>query len=66
MPIYIWKGINSYGDKRKGEIEAPDQAAALAHVKRLRIKDPVIKEKPKDLLENIALFKPFSPDSFPL
>lgn len=58
MPIYIWKGINSYGDKRKGEIEAPDQAAALAHVKRLRIKDPVIKEKPKDLLENISLFKP--------
>ena len=58
MPIYIWKGINSYGDKRKGEVEAPDQAAALAHIKRLRIKDPVIKEKPKDLFENIALFKP--------
>lgn len=58
MPIYIWKGINSQGDKRKGEIEAPDQAAALAHVKRLRIKDPVIKEKPKDLLENISFFQP--------
>lgn len=58
MPIYIWKGINSYGDKRKGEVEAPDQAAALAHVKRLRIKDPVVKEKPKDLLENISFFQP--------
>jgi type IV pilus assembly protein PilC len=58
MPIYIWKGINSYGDKRKGEVEAPDQAVALAHVKRLRIKDPVIKEKPKDILESIAFFKP--------
>jgi type IV pilus assembly protein PilC len=58
MPIYTWKGINSYGDKRKGEIEAPDQAAALAHVKRLRIKDPVIKEKPKDLFENISFFQP--------
>ncbi len=58
MPVYIWKGINSYGDKRKGEIEAPDQVAALAHVKRLRIKDPIIKEKPKDLLENIAFFQP--------
>jgi type IV pilus assembly protein PilC len=58
MPIYTWKGINSYGDKRKGEIEAPDQAAVLAHVKRLRIKDPVIKEKPKDLLENISFFQP--------
>lgn len=58
MPIYTWKGINKYGDKRKGEIEAPDQVAALAHVKRLRIKDPVIKEKPKDIFKNISLFQP--------
>ena len=58
MPIYAWKGINSYGEKRKGEVEAPDQAAAIAHVKRLRIKEPVIKEKPKDLLADIAIFQP--------
>lgn len=58
MPAYIWKGKNSYGEKRKGEIEAPDQAAALAQVKRMRITDPVIKEKPKDLFENIAIFQP--------
>lgn len=49
---------NSRGEKRKGELEAPDQAAALAHLKRLRISDPVVKEKPKDILENVALFKP--------
>lgn len=58
MPVYVWKGINSQGVKRKGEVESPDQAAALAHVKRLRIQDIVIKEKPKDLFENIAFFKP--------
>ncbi len=58
MPVYVWKGKNSYGDKRKGEIEAPDQASALAQVKRLRISDPVVKEKPKDLFENIEIFKP--------
>ena len=58
MPVYIWKGKNSYGEKRKGEIEAPDQTAALAQVKRLRISDPIIKEKPKDLLASISLFKP--------
>ncbi len=58
MPIYTWKGINSYGEKRKGEVEAPDQVAALAHIKRLRIKDAVIKEKPKDIFENISFFKP--------
>lgn len=58
MPVYIWKGKNSYGEKRKGEVEAPDQKAALAQVKRLRISNPVVKEKPKDLLENISFFKP--------
>jgi type IV pilus assembly protein PilC len=58
MPVYIWKGVNSQGVKRKGEVESPDQAAALAHVKRLRIQDIIIKEKPKDMFENIAFFKP--------
>ncbi len=58
MPIYTWKGINTYGDKRKGEVEATDQSAALAHVKRLRIKSPVIKEKPKDIFANISFFQP--------
>ena len=58
MPVYIWKGKNSLGEKRKGEVEAPDRAAALAQVKRLRIADPVIKEKPKDLLAGVAFFQP--------
>lgn len=58
MPVYIWKGKNSAGDKRKGEIEAPDQASALAQIKRLRMSDLVIKEKPKDLLANISFFQP--------
>jgi type IV pilus assembly protein PilC len=58
MPVYVWKGKNAYGEKRKGEVEAPDQAAALAQVKRLRIANPVVKEKPKDLLANISFFKP--------
>lgn len=58
MAVYIWKGVNSQGVKRKGEVESSDQAAALAHVKRLRIQNIILKEKPKDLLENFAFFKP--------
>ncbi len=58
MPVFIWKGVNSQGVKRKGEVESSDQAAALAHVKRLRIQNIIIKEKPKDLFANIAFFKP--------
>ena len=58
MPAYIWKGKNSQGEKRKGEIEAPDQSAVLAQLKRLRIVNPVIKEKPKDLFANVPFFHP--------
>jgi type IV pilus assembly protein PilC len=58
MPVYIWKGKNSAGEKRKGEVEAPDQAGALAQIKRFRLTDVVIKEKPKDLFENVSFFKP--------
>ena len=58
MPVYVWKGKNSLGERRKGEVEAPDKAAALAQVKRLRISNPVIKEKPKDLLAGVAFFQP--------
>ncbi len=58
MPVYVWKGKNSYGEKRKGDIEAVNEAAALGQLKRLRIENPKIKEKPKDLFENIAIFQP--------
>ncbi len=58
MPVYVWKGTNSYGEKRKGEIETVDESAVRSQLKRLRISNFKIKEKPKDLLENIAIFKP--------
>lgn len=58
MPVYVWKGKNSYGEKRKGKIEAVNEAAALGQLKRLRIENLKIKEKPKDLFENITIFKP--------
>lgn len=58
MPIYIWKGINIHGEKRKGQIEAVDEAGVRAHLKRLRIEETSIREKPKDLLENVKFFRP--------
>jgi type IV pilus assembly protein PilC len=58
MPVYIWKGKNTYGERRKGELEAVDQAAAMSQLKRMRISEPKVKEKPKDLFENIPLFQP--------
>ncbi len=58
MAIYIWKGKNIYGEKRKGEMEAPDEAVVAAHLKRLKIENPKIREKPKDLFENISFLQP--------
>ncbi len=34
MPAYIWKGKNSYGEKRKGTIEALNKEAAISHLKK--------------------------------
>ena len=58
MPHFIWKGKNSYGEKRKGVIEAPNIDSARGHLKKIRITPTKLKEKPKDLFENIEMFKP--------
>jgi type IV pilus assembly protein PilC len=58
MPYFNWKGKNSYGEKRKGVIEAPNIEAARAHLKKIRVTPTKLKEKPKDLFENIAFFQP--------
>jgi len=58
MPVYIWKGINSYGEKRKGKLEAQDETVARGMLKRMRIDVTAIKPAPKDIFENIAFFQP--------
>jgi len=58
MPVFLWKGKNSYGDKRSGQYEANDEAAVSAYLKKLRITPTSIKAKPKDMFENIGLFQP--------
>ena len=58
MPIYVWKGKNSFGERRKGEIEAVDEAGVRAQLRRMRIENPTVKLKPKDIFENIKLFQP--------
>ncbi|HBH29133.1 MAG: type II secretion system F family protein [Desulfofustis sp. PB-SRB1] len=57
MPVYVWRGKNQYGEKRKGEVEAATPEAAATAVKRLRISEAKIKEKPKDLLENVSFLQ---------
>ena len=58
MPVYIWKGVNSYGENRKGKIDAPTEGAAEAMLRKTRITVSTLKEAPKDIFENIAIFQP--------
>ncbi|MFO7607484.1 MAG: type II secretion system F family protein [Desulfurivibrionaceae bacterium] len=58
MPVYIWKGKNSYGDKRNGKYEANDEAAVYAYLKKVRITPSSVKEQPKDILAGISFFQP--------
>lgn len=58
MPIYMWKGVNSYGEKRSGKVELANEAMVQAHLKKMRITPSLIKEAPPDLLANLSFMKP--------
>ena len=58
MPIYLWQGQDRKGIIHKGELEAADQDAAQAQLRRMQIKPTKIKKKPKDLFENVSFLQP--------
>jgi type IV pilus assembly protein PilC len=58
MPIYVWKGVNTKGVKRKGKMEAQDERQVEGMLKRIRVSPTSIKPAPKDLFENIKFLQP--------
>lgn len=58
MPVFIWKGENRKGTTQKGEIEAPHERAVRAQLGRMQIKPTKIKQKSKDLFENVSFMQP--------
>ena len=58
MPVFIWKGEDRKGTTQKGEIEAPNERAVRAQLGRMQIKPAKIKQKPKDLFENVSFMQP--------
>ncbi len=58
MPVYLLKGKDSKKRSRKGEMKALSKEAVRAHLTRLKIVPAKIKEKPKDLFENVAFMQP--------
>ncbi len=58
MPVFIWQGEDKKGTTQKGEIEAPNESAVRAQLGRMQIKPTKIKNKPKDLFENVSFLQP--------
>lgn len=58
MAVYIWEAKTGKGEKRSGELEAPDETTVRVQLRRLQLTPTKIKKKPKDLLGNIKFLKP--------
>ena len=58
MPIYQWVVITKRGRKLKGELDAPNENIALSNLKKRNFTVKKLKEKPKDIFENVSFMKP--------
>ena len=58
MAVYQWTGKNIKGKIQKGEMEAASEQAVKSHLARLRITPTRVKEKPRDIFENVAFLQP--------
>ncbi|MDP2839832.1 MAG: type II secretion system F family protein [Syntrophales bacterium] len=58
MPIFLWQAEAKKGESKKGEIDAADEAAVRGQLRRQGYKTITVKQKPKDLFENIAFLQP--------
>ena len=57
MPIFIWEGTTKNNEIKKGEIEAADENAVRAIMRRQGFKTIEVKKKPKDLAEYLPFLK---------
>ncbi|MES0362764.1 MAG: type II secretion system F family protein [Desulfobacteria bacterium] len=58
MPVFTWKGEDRSGAAQKGEIEAPHEHSVRAQLRRMQIKPTKVKQKGKDLFENVSFMQP--------
>jgi len=58
MPVFLWTGKDKAGKVQKGEMEALSQQAVKSHLTKIRITPTRVKEKPKDIFENVAFLQP--------
>jgi type IV pilus assembly protein PilC len=58
MPVYKWVAETRKGRTLKGEVEAADEKIAGLQLKRRNLVVKKIKQKPKDLFENVSFMQP--------
>ncbi len=58
MPIYKWEGKTAKGALKKGEMEAPNEAAIRIHLRQQTIVPTKISAKAKDINIPLPFFKP--------
>ncbi len=58
MAEYVWKAKNRRGIAQSGQIDAGSAEVARSQLIKKGLNDIKIKEKPKDLLENISFLQP--------
>jgi type IV pilus assembly protein PilC len=57
MPVFLWEGQVRKGEKKKGEIEAANEAALRGILRRQGLTSITVKQKPKDLSEYLPFLK---------
>ncbi len=58
MPVFVWKGVNRKGQKKRGEMDADNENFIRLALKRQGIEPSSVKPKPKDIFETVKLFQP--------
>jgi len=58
MTVYVWEGKTPQGALQKGSVDAANEAAARSLLRKQNVQLSRIKEKPRDILENIAFLQP--------
>ncbi|MFO7751043.1 MAG: type II secretion system F family protein [Desulfobacteraceae bacterium] len=58
MPVYQWTGKNPRNRKVKGEMDAESAEQVRSSLVRRKIQAVKVKEKPKDLFENVGFLQP--------
>ena len=58
MPVFIWEGKTARGTIQKGETDAPSEKILRQILKAQNINTSKVKQKPKDIFENVAFMQP--------